>query len=209
MIIDNVTVRWSGAGAEAVDDAVIQVLQPALLSVEGVTTTSSISSEGSARVRLEFEPGWDMAKAAEDVQLAVDATSNLPEDAEDPEIRRGQWSDRVTDVVITGPVAPEQLGRLNILYENALLGLTLVVALLFMFLNARTAFWIAAGIPRPCVVQWRFFNAPEQGSVTGNFAMLPGATREDTLEMMQSLQDVAETLGTEDQTCAIWRSLCR
>ena len=550
VIIDNVSVsvRWSGAGAEDVDDAIVQVLQPALLAVEGVSTTSSTSSEGSARIRMEFEPGWDMAKATEDVQLAVDATSNLPEDAEDPEVRRGQWSDRVTDVVITGPVAPDQLGRfadefvvrlfaqgvtrttirgvaapstiievpslslirndismsdiaaaiaeevnadpagdvsssarvrtgvekrtadeieaivlrtdpsgatltigdvatvfvegidrerayfvgenpaisvrvdraatgdaidvqatveevaesyaatlpagtsidliraraelitgrLNILYENALLGLALVVALLFMFLNARTAFWVAAGIPvamcgaialmwaagltinmislfaliitlgivvddaivvgehadyrhrhlgespavaaenaakkmfspvfsatlttiiaffalvlvggrfgdliadipftvivvliasliecflilphhmykalaaskgdawydapsrfvnrgfdwfkevifRPFMagviwarypvmafavvllsfqaasfirgdVQWRFFNAPEQGSVTGNFSMLPGATREDTLEMMASLQAVTETLGDE------------
>lgn len=550
VIIDNVSVsvQWSGAGAEDVDDAIVQVLQPALLSVEGVTNTVSTSSEGNARINLEFEPGWDMAKATEDVQLAVDATSNLPEDAEDPSVRRGQWSDRVTDVVITGPVAPAQLGRfadeftvrlfaqgvtrttirgvaapstiievpslaliqyditmaeisdaiaqevnadpagdvsnaarvrtgvekrtadeieaivlrteangaaltigdvaqvfvegvdrerayfvgddpaitirvdraatgdaievqatvqevaqsyaatlpagtsidliraraelitgrLNILYENALLGLALVVALLFMFLNARTAFWVAAGIPvamcgaialmyaagltinmislfaliitlgivvddaivvgehadyrfrklgespaeaaenaakkmfspvfsatlttiiaffalvlvggrfgdliadipftvivvliaslvecflilphhmyksmassadnkwydapsrfvnggfdwvneklfRPFMagvivarypvmaiavlllavqvsslvrgdVQWRFFNAPEQGSVTGNFAMLPGATRQDTLEMMQSLQEVTATLGAE------------
>ncbi|MEJ6639640.1 MAG: efflux RND transporter permease subunit [Octadecabacter sp.] len=552
VIIDNVSVsiQWSGAGAADVDDAIVQVLQPALLAVEGVTNTTSISSEGSARISMEFEPGWDMAKATEDVQLAVDATSNLPEDAEDPSVRRGQWSDRVTDVVISGPVAPEQLGRfadefsvrlfaqgvtrttirgvaapstiievpslaliqyditmaeisdaiaqevnadpagdvsgsarvrtgvekrtadeieaivlrteangaaltigdvarvftegvdrerayfvgddpaitirvdraatgdaikvqatveqvaqayaatlpassnielirgraelitgrLNILYENALLGLALVVALLFLFLNARTAFWVAAGIPvamggaialmyaagltinmislfgliitlgivvddaivvgehadyrhrklgespaeaaenaakkmfspvfsatlttiiaffglvlvggqfgdliadipftvivvliasliecflilphhmykalsgssgdkwydapsrfvnrgfdwvketlfRPFMagviwarypvmalafvllavqvgslirgdVQWRFFNAPEQGSVTGNFAMLPGATREDTLEMMQSLQDVTEALGLEYQ----------
>lgn len=550
VIIDNVTVsvQWSGAGAEDVDDAIVQVLQPALLAVEGVTTTSSTSFEGSARIRMEFDPGWDMAKATEDVQLAVDATSNLPEDADDPSVRRGQWSDRVTDVVITGPVAPAQLGRfadefvirlfaqgvtrttirgvaapstiievpslalvrydismadisaaiaqevnadpagdvsgaarvrtgvekrtadeieaivlrteeggatltigdvaqvfvegidrerayfvgdnpaisirvdraatgdaievqdtvqrvadafaatlpagssidliraraelitgrLNILYENALLGLALVVTLLFLFLNARTAFWVAAGIPvamggaialmymagltinmislfgliitlgivvddaivvgehadyrhrhlgespadaaenaakkmfspvfsatlttiiaffalvlvggrfgdliadipftvivvliasliecflilphhmykalaandgmkwydapsrfvnrwfdrfklvafRPFMafviwarypvmafavvllalqaasfirgdVQWRFFNAPEQGSVTGNFAMLPGATRTDTVEMMQSLQDVAEALGAE------------
>jgi multidrug efflux pump subunit AcrB len=550
VIIDNVTVSvsWSGAGAEDVDDAIVQVLQPALLGVEGVTTTSSSSYEGQARIRMEFEPGWDMAKATEDVQLAVDATSNLPDDADDPTVRRGQWSDRVTDVVITGPVDPAQLGRfadefvvrlfaqgvtrttirgvaapstiievpslalvrydismadiaaaiaqevnadpagdvsgsarvrtgiekrtadqieaivlrtetdgatltigdvatvfvegidrerayfvgenpaisvrvdraatgdaidvqatvsevadayaatlpagtsidliraraelitgrLNILHENALLGLALVVALLFMFLNARTAFWVAAGIPvamggaialmyaagltinmislfgliitlgivvddaivvgehadyrhrhlgespaeaaenaakkmfspvfsatlttiiaffalvlvggrfgdliadipftvivvliasliecflilphhmykalaasggdkwydapsrfvnrgfdwfkevafRPFMaaviwarypvtaiaivllalqaasfirgdVQWRFFNAPEQGSVTGNFAMLPGATREDTLEMMQSLQDVTNTLGAE------------
>ncbi len=550
VIIDNVTVsvQWSGAGAQDVDDAIVQVLQPALLSVEGVTNTVSTSSEGSARISLEFSPGWDMAKATEDVQLAVDATSNLPDVAEDPNVRRGQWSDRVTDVVITGPVAPEQLGRfadeftvrlfaqgvtrttirgvaapstiievpslnliryditmaeisaaiaqevnadpvgdvtgsarvrtgvekrtadeieaiilrtdatgatlligdvaqvfvegvdrarayfvgtdpaitirvdraatgdaiqvqatveqvaqsygatlpagasidliraraelitgrLKILYENALLGLALVVALLFLFLNARTAFWVAAGIPvamggaialmyaagltinmislfgliitlgivvddaivvgehadyrhrklgespavaaenaakkmfspvfsatlttiiaffalilvggrfgdliadipftvivvliasliecffilphhmykalsasggdkwydapsrfvnrgfdwfkehlfRPFMagviwarypvmafafvllavqagsfirgdVQWRFFNAPEQGSVTGNFAMLPGATREDTLEMMQSLQDVTRTVGAE------------
>ena len=113
VIIDNVTVsvQWSGAGAQDVDDAIVQVLQPALLSVEGITNTVSTSSEGSARISLEFSPGWDMAKATEDVQLAVDATSNLPEDADDPTVRRGQWSDRVTDVVITGPVAPEQLGR--------------------------------------------------------------------------------------------------
>ncbi|MBT5295514.1 MAG: efflux RND transporter permease subunit, partial [Octadecabacter sp.] len=113
VIIDNVSVsiQWSGAGAADVDDAIVQVLQPALLAVEGVTNTTSISSEGSARISMEFEPGWDMAKATEDVQLAVDATSNLPEDAKDPSVRRGQWSDRVTDVVISGPVAPEQLGR--------------------------------------------------------------------------------------------------
>ncbi|SMX42804.1 Multidrug resistance protein MexB [Octadecabacter ascidiaceicola] len=113
VIVDNVTVsvQWSGAGAEDVDDAIVQVLQPALLGVEGVTNTFSRSSEGSARISMEFSPGWDMAKATEDVQLAVDATSNLPDDAEDPNVRRGQWSDRVTDVVITGPVAPEQLGR--------------------------------------------------------------------------------------------------
>ena len=113
VIIDNVTVsvQWSGAGAEDVDAAIVQVLQPALLGVEGVTNTTSTSSEGGARISMEFEPGWDMAKATEDVQLAVDATSNLPDDAEDPNVRRGQWSDRVTDVVITGPVAPEQLGR--------------------------------------------------------------------------------------------------
>ncbi|HCI08453.1 MAG TPA: hypothetical protein DE314_14050, partial [Sulfitobacter sp.] len=37
--------------------------------------------------------------------------------------------------------------RLDILIDNALVGLMLVVALLFLFLNARTAFWVAAGIP--------------------------------------------------------------
>ncbi|MEM9850994.1 MAG: efflux RND transporter permease subunit, partial [Pseudomonadota bacterium] len=37
--------------------------------------------------------------------------------------------------------------RLNILVDNGLVGLVLVLALLFLFLNARTAFWVAAGIP--------------------------------------------------------------
>jgi multidrug efflux pump subunit AcrB len=38
-------------------------------------------------------------------------------------------------------------GRLDMLLDNALTGLALVVGLLFLFLNARTAFWVAAGIP--------------------------------------------------------------
>ena len=36
--------------------------------------------------------------------------SLLPQDSEDPTIIRGRWSDRVTDVVISGPVAVDQLG---------------------------------------------------------------------------------------------------
>lgn len=113
VIIDNVsvTVAWSGAGAEDVDRAIVQVLEPALLAVEGVESTEATSREGRASIGLDFEPGWDMARAADDVQAAVDAVSTLPEEAEDPEVRRGVWRDRVTDVVITGPVGVDQLGR--------------------------------------------------------------------------------------------------
>jgi len=46
-------------------------------------------------------------------------------------------------------------------------------------------------------VKWRFFNAPERGSVTGNFAMVEGATRADTLEMMREMQRATEALGLE------------
>jgi multidrug efflux pump subunit AcrB len=46
-------------------------------------------------------------------------------------------------------------------------------------------------------VQWRFFNAPERGSVTGNFIMAEGATRADTLEMMREMQRATEALGAE------------
>jgi len=44
-------------------------------------------------------------------------------------------------------------------------------------------------------VTWRFFNAPERASITGNFAMLPGATRDDTLEMMRALQDAVDDVA--------------
>jgi multidrug efflux pump subunit AcrB len=43
--------------------------------------------------------------------------------------------------------AEEITDRLDILFRNGAFGLALVVGLLFVFLNARTAFWVAAGIP--------------------------------------------------------------
>ena len=113
VVVDNisVSVTWAGAGAEDVDRAIVQVLEPALLAVEGVIDASARSSEGAARITLDFEPGYDMDRANKDVQLAVDTARNLPTDAEDATVRRGGWSDRVTDVVITGPVGVDQLAR--------------------------------------------------------------------------------------------------
>ncbi len=113
VIVDNVSVsvRWDGAGAEDVDTAIVQVLNPALLAVEGVESSQATSREGSANIRLEFEPGWDMSRAADDVQSAVDAVSTLPEESDLPSVVRGAWRDRVTDLVITGPVGVDQLAR--------------------------------------------------------------------------------------------------
>ncbi|WP_299352519.1 efflux RND transporter permease subunit [uncultured Shimia sp.] len=113
VILDSVRVSviWEGAGAADIDAAIVQVLEPAMLGVEGVESTNSRSTEGSANIALEFEPGWDMGRAADDVQAAVDAVTTLPADAEDPKVRRNAWRDRVTDVVVTGPVDPAQLAR--------------------------------------------------------------------------------------------------
>ena len=113
VIIDDVTIEvtWDGAGAEDVDAAIVQILEPALQGVDGVLETSARSRDGSARITLEFEPGWNMAQAEDDVDTALEGVNNLPEDAEDPEIRRGRWSDRVTDVIVRGPVGVDQLAN--------------------------------------------------------------------------------------------------
>ncbi len=113
IVIDEVdiVVSWPGAGAEDVDAGIVQVLQPALAAVEGVDQTESRSVEGRATIEVQFEPGWNMSRASEDVQQAIDGITTLPEEAEEPRIRRSSWFDRVTDVVITGPVGVDQLGR--------------------------------------------------------------------------------------------------
>src|SRR6056297_4287520 len=68
VIVDNVTVGvvWDSASAEDVDSAIVQMLEPALLAVEGVEESSATSRENRATITLEFEPGWDMGRAADD-----------------------------------------------------------------------------------------------------------------------------------------------
>ena len=104
VVVDSlsVSVSWDGAGAEDVDEAIVQIVEPALLAVSGVTGTNARASEGRASISIEFEPGYDIDLAEKDVQQAVDALTTLPADAEDPNVRRGGWSDRVTDVVQIG-----------------------------------------------------------------------------------------------------------
>ncbi|MGK7654355.1 efflux RND transporter permease subunit [Roseovarius sp. B08] len=113
VIVDEVSVSvlWDGASAEDIDSGIVQVLEPALLAVEGVETSQATSRENTASIRLEFEPGWDMGRAADDVSAAVDSITDLPEEAEEPRVTRGAWRDRVTDIVLTGPVATPQLGQ--------------------------------------------------------------------------------------------------
>ena len=91
VIVDNVTVSvvWAGAGAEDVDEAIVQVLEPALLSVEGASDANSLSTEGRAYITIEFEPGWDMTRATGDVETPIDQISTLPDDADDPKNKRG------------------------------------------------------------------------------------------------------------------------
>ena len=74
VVIDNVvvTVPWTGAGSSDVDSAIVQVLEPALMAVDGVSSTASSAAEGRATITLEFDPGWDIDRAAQDVQDAIE-----------------------------------------------------------------------------------------------------------------------------------------
>ena len=64
-----------------------------------------------------------------------------------------------------------------------------VLAGTVMILSTQIVVFINGDVP------WRFFNAPERGSITGNFMMLEGADREDTLEMMREFQRATEAVG--------------
>ena len=109
----DITVNWSGAGPEDMDRSVVEVLGPQLLAINGVDEATSIAREGRASIELEFEEGWDMSQATDEVKAAVDlARSSLPEGIDEPVVSRSVYRDRVTDVVLYGPIDIDQLARL-------------------------------------------------------------------------------------------------
>ncbi|HQU69848.1 MAG TPA: efflux RND transporter permease subunit [Albidovulum sp.] len=114
VVTQDIVVRtyWNGAGPEDVDRGIVQLMEPALRAVEGVDHVTAISREGRAVITMDFGPGEDMSRALDDVEKAVAGVTNLPADAEKPVVVQSGWRDRVTDMVITGPVEPAQLLRL-------------------------------------------------------------------------------------------------
>ncbi len=106
-----VSVGWPGAGAEDVDRAILDRIEPVLLAVDGVESVSAEATEALASLWLTFAPETDLARTADAVEAALASVADLPADADAPVVRQEAWRDRVTDVVITGPVDVDQLAR--------------------------------------------------------------------------------------------------
>ena len=102
-----VTVAWPGAGAEDVDNAIVQALDPEVRFLDRVKRVVSNSQEGLASVRIVFEAGTDMQAALADVEAAVSRVAVLPEDSEAPWIRRVVRYENLVRIVLAGDL-PER-----------------------------------------------------------------------------------------------------
>ena len=98
----SIGVSWSGASAEDVETNILALIEPEVRYVSGVDRMTSTAAEGSATIRLEFVDGTDMTQAMTDVETAVKAVGNLPEDSEQPTITRSVFFDTVAKLAVFG-----------------------------------------------------------------------------------------------------------
>lgn len=97
-----VGIAWSGASAEDVETNILALVEPEVRYISGVDQMTSTAAEGSASIRLEFTESTDMSQALTDVETAVKAVNNLPEDAETPTVTRAVFFDSVARLAIFG-----------------------------------------------------------------------------------------------------------
>ncbi len=102
-----VSVTWPGAGAEDVDNAIVQAIEPEVRFLDRVKAVVSNSQEGIGTVRIDFEAGTDMQAALADVDAAVSRVATLPEDSEAPWIRRVVRYENLLRIVLSGDL-PER-----------------------------------------------------------------------------------------------------
>ncbi|HEY5700816.1 MAG TPA: efflux RND transporter permease subunit, partial [Gammaproteobacteria bacterium] len=123
--LDFITVRvtWSGASAEDVEDAIVNPLEQALRTADGLHKMTSTASDGGASVVLEYEEGADMGIALDWVKEQVALVRNLPTTAEEPEITKVVRYEPVARVLVSGPVALARVRPLVRAMERELLAL--------------------------------------------------------------------------------------
>jgi hydrophobic/amphiphilic exporter-1 (mainly G- bacteria), HAE1 family len=85
----SISTNYGNASPEEMETLVTRPIEEAMSAVPGVEEVTSISSEGSSRVRVSFAWGTDLDAAANDIRDRLDRViPRLPEDADRPFLRK-------------------------------------------------------------------------------------------------------------------------
>ncbi len=91
----SVRVDWPGAAPEVVETNVVDVIEDAVMTVEGVRSVTSTSRYGAASISVEFELSRNISDALQEVQNKVaGAQRYLPSDIEPPVISKTNPEDQ-------------------------------------------------------------------------------------------------------------------
>ncbi len=91
----NVSVNWSGASPDVMETAVADVIENAVMSVDGIQQVQSTSQQGQATITLQFNLNQDINVALQQVQTKISqAQRNLPQNIDPPVITKNNPNDQ-------------------------------------------------------------------------------------------------------------------
>jgi multidrug efflux pump len=107
----NVSVTYEGASPEIMESDVVDPLEDAITSIEGVKEITSTSRQGSADITVEFELNRNIDAALQDVQTRVaQAQRDLPREIDPPIMRKSNPEDQpIMWVALSGTRTPTYL----------------------------------------------------------------------------------------------------
>lgn len=88
-----VSTSYSGASATIMESRITTVLEDQLSGISGIESITSTTRNGSSRITIEFELGWNLTEGVSDVRDAVSrAQRRLPDEADDPVVSKDNGS---------------------------------------------------------------------------------------------------------------------
>jgi len=97
-----VTVPYSGASPEEVEQGIVLALEEAVSGLDDVSEITSRAREGAATVTVEVVSGSDLEKLAQDIKSEVDRIGSFPDEAEEPQVTILSRRREVISVVLYG-----------------------------------------------------------------------------------------------------------
>lgn len=87
--IITVSTSYPGANSDVIETQITEPLEQSINGIPGVRTLTSVSSQGSSRITVEFELSVDLETAANDVRDKVSqAMRRLPQDCDPPTVTK-------------------------------------------------------------------------------------------------------------------------
>ena len=102
-----ITVRYPGASPEEVEAAILEKVEEAVRTIEGIDEMTSSAREGSGSVVLELDSNINEQGAQRilaEVRSQIDQIPSLPELAEEPDIRQSSSFRSAVRLGVVGPV---------------------------------------------------------------------------------------------------------
>ena len=91
----SVSVTWEGAAPEVMETDVTDIIEDAVMSVEGLKEVTSVSMQGITQITLEFNLNRNIDVALQEVQTKIaQAQRNLPRDIDPPVVTKTNPEDQ-------------------------------------------------------------------------------------------------------------------
>ena len=89
----SISTRYQGASATIIENQITSVLEEQLTGISGVDEITSVTRNGSSRITVTFNLGYDLNTGVSDIRDAVArAQRSLPEGADDPLVFKNNGS---------------------------------------------------------------------------------------------------------------------
>jgi len=101
----NITVEYSGASPEEVEQGIVLAVEEAIRGIEGIEEITATANEGRASISAELSADAEVMRVYQEIQQEIDAITTFPEDAEQPQVALASRQREVLGVAVSGPVS--------------------------------------------------------------------------------------------------------